>query len=283
MEPLITIAIPTRNRPNFLQQSLESVLNQTYKNTRILVLDNNSETDLLPIINKSNDNRVSLVKNSKDIGIIGNWNKAIELCTTKYLSIFHDDDIMLPEFINKSINALENNPTVGFSYSHANKVDENLNYMSLWSPLFPKEGLIDGIDYVLYTIERGCCITIAPTVVIRKSVFDSVGKFKDNLCFNSFDFNMWLRIANSFDIYFINEILVNYRIHKGQMSENYWRSHEKAKGRLATIFELQEAIFLVLSRKDIFLDEKQIELLNTKFKDNNKLAAHYARILIDDL
>lgn len=283
MEPLITIAIPTRNRPNFLQQSLESVLNQAYESLRVLVIDNNSEMDMSPIINKFSDSRVSFVKNSENLGIIGNWNKAIELCRTEYLSVFHDDDIMLPQFISRSIDALENNPTVGFSYSHANKVDESLNYISLWSSLFPGEGFIKGTDYILYTIKQGCCVTIAPTVVVRKNVFDSVGKFRDNLCFNSFDFNMWLRIANKFDVYFVNEVLVNYRVHEGQMSKTYWRSHRKAKGRLATMFELQEAISLLLDRKDISTDQKRVDFLNTKLKENNKLAAHYARMLVDNL
>lgn len=283
MKPIITVVIPTYNRPKFLYQSLASVLNQKFTNMQILILDNNSNVDLLPIIHRFKDKRIRFIKNSKNLGIICNWNKAIDLCKTKYLAIFHDDDIMLPDFINNSINVLENHKSVGMSYAHANKVDKNLNYLSLWSPLFPKEGLIKGLDYIFYTVKQGCCITIAPTIVFRRSIFNKIGKFNDNLCFNSFDFNMWLRIANYYDIYFINKVLVNYRIHKNQMSETYWRANKKIKGRLATILELQEAISLLLNHKSIVINKKQVNFLKNKFRENNKLASMYARTLIKDL
>jgi len=283
MKPIITIFIPTRNRLRFLYQSLSSVLKQKFTNMKIIVLDNKSNIDLSPMINKFQDERIQLIKNPKNLGIIGNWNKAIDICKTKYLAIFHDDDIMLPDFIGTSINALEKNKSAGMSYTHANKVDQNLNYLSLWFPLFPKGGLIKGLDYIFYTIKQGCCVTIAPTMVFRRNIFNKIGKFNDNLCFNSFDFNMWLRIANNYDVYFINQVLVNYRIHKNQMSETYWRAHKKAKGRLATILELQEAILLLLDHKNIINNKKQVNFLKNKFRENNKLISSYARILIKDL
>lgn len=277
---LITVAIPARNRPEMLYQSLESVLNQTYKDMRIVVLDNDSEVDIKSVVESFKDERVEYIRNKENLGIIGNWNKAVEICKTKYLSIFHDDDVMEPTFIEKAVNVLEANSSAALSYCYANKVDPDLKYISLWSNLVPHSGLISGQEYIDYTIEKGCCITIAPTVVVRKSVYDDIGLYKDEICFNSFDFNMWLRIANKYDIYFIDDILVKYRIHEEQMSQTYWWSDKKAKGRLATMLELLKVIALELGKG--ISSEKRL-FLSDKVQEYNKLASEYARILVERL
>lgn len=280
MKVLITVAIPTYNRPHYLKQCLKSVVNQSCKNLVIVVLDNHSKDNLSSIIESFNDPRIIYIRNKKNIGIIENWNKAIKLCKTKYLSIFHDDDIMHPSFIEESIKVLEKNKMIGFSYCNANKVDEKLNYLMPWSPFKQKGGLIDGKKYIIKTIERGCCLTIAPTIVARKKAYDEAGWFNDHLCFNSFDFNMWLRIANKFKVFFINKTLVDYRIHHQQMSDTYWRLNEKAKGRLATMIEIQNAIYLLINKNQ---KTNQLKFLTKKMKKNNAFLSYYARILIKDL
>src|ERR1035437_851450 len=100
MKKLVTIIVPTKNRSILLKDSLDSIYSQTYKNILIIVLDNNSKEWKLnkKIVDSYRDKRFKYVKNKKDLGIIGNWNKAISLCKTEYLSIFHDDDVMLPDF-----------------------------------------------------------------------------------------------------------------------------------------------------------------------------------------
>jgi len=179
--------------------------------------------------------------------------------------------------------ALDNNPTAQISYTQANKVDPQLQYLSIWSELYPKEGLMSGDDYLMYTIDKGCCITIAPTVVFRRSAFDLVGRFLDELCYNSFDFNMWIRIANRFDIYFIKQILVNYRLHDKQMSKEHWFTKGYPTGRLATMFELIKACCLKLEDDEIKNDPEKQNYLLRKISLFNKQASEYARTLIAGL
>jgi GT2 family glycosyltransferase len=274
------VAVPTHNRPEYLMQSLQSIIDQSYKNISIIVLDNCSDPKykIEDLVNSFGDKRIRYKRNTMNIGIIGNWNRAIELCDTKYLSIFHDDDLMKTDFIEKSINALENNLTAAFSYTQANKVDSTLRFVSLWSENILGEGLIKGEDYLKYTIKKGCCITIAPTVVVRKEIYDNVGLYQDELCFNSFDFNMWIRICQQYDVYFINEALVDYRIHDKQMSQTYWWSEHKCKGRLATMFEVQKALSYLI-KSDKITNDRSSEYL----EKYTKLASEYARKLISDL
>jgi len=282
-KPILTVAIPTRNRPEYLRQSLDSVLNQDFQDRRIIVMDNAPDIDVKDLVEDLGKGEVDYVKFDENLGVIGGWNRAIEACDTKYLSIFHDDDVMLPGFLTKSVNALEENPTAMMSYTQANKVDPKLNYISIWSDLYPNEGLIKGQDYLSYTIEKGCCVTIAPTVVLRRDVFDKVGLFTDELCYNSFDFNMWIKIANEFDLVFTKEILVNYRLHEKQMSKEHWFTKGYPTGRLATMIELIKGVSLLLQKEDIKKDVDKTTFLVHKIMEFNKAAAGYAKNLIQGI
>lgn len=283
MQNLITVAIPTYNRPDFLRQSLKSVVDQSYKDIDILVLDNCSTMNIKNVVDGFSDSRIRYVRHGKNLGIIGNWNSAIAECETKYLSIFHDDDVMHSRFIEKSITMLERYQSVGFLYAQANKVDKNLEHISIWSDLHPHEGLVSGYDYLRYTVDEACCVTIAPTVVFVADVFKKVGIFNDSLCFNSFDFNMLIRIAGAFDVYFMKEVLVDYRIHEDQMSEVYWRTQEKAKGRLATMLELYNALCFLHEIAKTRNDQCEIDYIMEKVSYFTKMTSQYARILIKDL
>ncbi|MBI2326005.1 glycosyltransferase family 2 protein [Candidatus Collierbacteria bacterium] len=279
----LTVAIPTKNRPEYLRQSLASVMQQDFNDKKIVVIDNASDVEIKPVVDEIGKREVEYVRNENDLGIIGNWNKAIELCQTPFLSIFHDDDVMLPGFLSKSILALEKNPTAMMSYTQANKVDPQLNYISIWSELFPNEGLIRGSDYLMYSIKKGCCVTIAPTVVLRRNVFEKVGLFTDELCFNSFDFNMWIKIADKFDLVFIKEVLVNYRLHEKQMSKEHWFTKGYPTGRLATMMELIKAVSLMMQKEELKTDTQKQIFLREKIAKFDKLAAGYARNLIPGL
>lgn len=282
-ETRLTVAIPTKNRPEYLRQSLASVMRQDFNDKKVVVIDNASDVEIKPVVDEIGKGEVEYVRNENDLGIIGNWNKAIELCRTPFLSIFHDDDVMLPGFLSKSILALEENPTAMMSYTQANKVDPQLNYISIWSELFPNEGLIRGSDYLMYSIEKGCCVTIAPTVVLRRDVFKKVGLFTDELCFNSFDFNMWIKIADKFDLVFIKEVLVNHRLHEKQMSKGHWFTKGYPTGRLATMMELIKAASLMMQKEEIKTDTQKQTFLREKVAEFDKLAAGYARNLIPGL
>ncbi len=281
--PIITVVIPTRNRPDYLKQALQSVLGQDFQNKRIVVIDNAPDIVAQTVVEEIGGGQVEYIKFDEDTGIIGGWNRAVEICDTKYLSIFHDDDVMLTGFLSKSVTALEANPSAMMSYAQANKVDSQLNYISIWSDLYLRKGLIRGGDYLMYIIQNGCCVTIAPTVVFRRSVFDKVGMFIDELCYNSFDLNMWIKIANRFDIFFLKEILVHYRLHEKQMSQKHWFTKGYPTGRLATMMELIHATQLLLKKECIISDPKRQRFLINKISEFNKLASGYARSLISGL
>lgn len=275
---LLQVFIPTRNRPNFLKDSLESVANQDFPNLDITILDNCSDN---PKKNRklAEYYGAKYVLNKRNLGIIGNWNKAVDMCRAKYISIFHDDDVMLPDFLKLSVTMLEKHPDTGFCFSSTIKVDTNLKEIGPWSLYSPVRSKISGKKYIDDTLSNGCCLSIAPSIVYRLNAFKKTGLFESRICYNSFDLNLILRIAMHYNVCYVNTPGVLYRIHKKQMSQTYWWSEDKAKGRLATMLELQNANTFFL--QDNLIRNKAFYLKNiNKF---NLLAAEYARKLNPDL
>jgi glycosyltransferase involved in cell wall biosynthesis len=278
----LTVVIVTKDRKKFFKKSLESVLSQNYQDFKLLILDGGKKQPVESLIERKKSEREIFYEKIDCKDIIEAWNFAVSKCETEYISIFHDDDVMHSDFLDKSMEALLANPNVGMSYTQANKVDEKGEFISLWSENCVDEGVVEGFDYLWQTIKFGCCITIAPTVIVKKEVYNKVGPYADEFCFNVFDFNYWIRVAREYSLHFIAEPLVDYRVHTGQMSQTYWWD-KKAKGRLATMFELQNAITILLTNFREKLSSKEVSLLIRKAQDFNKEASRYSRDLVPGL
>src|SRR5687768_1095824 len=115
--PKVTVALLTRNRPALLRLALQSVLAQRDVELSVIVLDNASADDTPDVARAfaAADARVTYVRHESDIGIVRNWNRGIELACARspLVSIFHDDDVMLPGFLAESARALQAHPTAG--------------------------------------------------------------------------------------------------------------------------------------------------------------------------
>lgn len=249
-KPLVTVAIPTYNGEKFIAEAIESVLGQTFTNFELVVVDNASTDKTAKIVCSFSDPRIKYFRNKRNIGMIKNWNRAVKLSQGKYLLILGDDDKLKPKFLEKSVVVHQKYPSLGFTFTHCNKMDEKGNFIRLWGYEFFKSGYIKGHDYIKFTLENGCCMTNSSTVLLRKKVHEKVGIYKGVYGENTFDFNMWLRIANSYDVFFIDEALVDYRLHPGQVSEIHWRRPEKPTGKLGTYLECFDAIARLLQTKE---------------------------------
>jgi glycosyltransferase involved in cell wall biosynthesis len=116
MSELLTICIPTYNRPGYLEQCLESILAQSFQEYRIVILDNASERDYTPILTRfvDTDRRISYRRYSSNLGAEGHGPVIQEYLQTKYLMVFHDDDLMHPRLLENEVAILEQNADVQF-------------------------------------------------------------------------------------------------------------------------------------------------------------------------
>lgn len=111
-QPLVTVFISCYNRQNFIRESLESVLKQSYKNIEILIIDDCSTDDTLKILAEYQDDRIIILKNSTNMGIPYTRNKGLQNATGKYFAILDSDDICTEDRIEKQVTYLEENQDV---------------------------------------------------------------------------------------------------------------------------------------------------------------------------
>jgi glycosyltransferase involved in cell wall biosynthesis len=238
--PSVTIAIPTYNRSKLLKKSLQSVLAQTHTDLEVLVLDNASLDDTQSVVHALADPRIKYVGSNKNIGLFRNWNRAIKLNRSPYLSILPDDDELLPEFIQQSLAALEASPNAAYSFTKASGIGLDNEPVPL-SGEFPKGGVMSGLE-LLHQFVAGTNWVIRPsTVMIRSSALDTVGPFNTAHSRLSIDLNLYLRMAADFDVVFIAKTLTRNRIHTGQLTQECHRE-AGGTGSLSTLAERTDAV-----------------------------------------
>jgi glycosyltransferase involved in cell wall biosynthesis len=273
---LVTIAIPTFNREKYLRIAMESCLAQKYSALEVLVLDGGSTDNTKSVIQSFSDPRIVYAENKENIGMRRSWNRIISLAKGKYILILGDDDKLHPEYVSETIAVYEEHPDLGFVFTHANKVDINGNYLMRWGYDFTPSGYLFGLDYLFYTIKYGCCLTNSSTMICKKEVYRNVGLYEEEFAKNTFDFNMYIRITARFDVYFLDKVLADYRIHPDQFTEIHWRRKERPTGKIGTYLEILNAIGILLSDRR-FTDVQKKELV---LKRIPKIDGDLAKLLI---
>lgn len=128
--PLITIAIPTFNRPALLKEAIFSALNQSNDGTEyeIIVVDNDPEmeeiTDTKRVIDSFDDEKLLYYKNEANLGMFGNWNRCFELARGKWVALLHDDDLLSDNYI-KEISKLIRRKDIVCLASRFEIIDDN--------------------------------------------------------------------------------------------------------------------------------------------------------------
>lgn len=126
--PLVSIGLPTYNRPINLAQALQCLINQTYQNLEIIVSDNcspNEEVEQLMRGIVKTDARIKYIRQDSNIGAIPNFNFVLEKATGKYFAWAADDDLCEKDFVEKLVNFMEKHPEVVLCGCDVQSIDEN--------------------------------------------------------------------------------------------------------------------------------------------------------------
>lgn len=197
---LVSVIIPTYNRANLIQQSVKSVLNQTYNNFEIIIIDDGSSDNTEEVINKLNDNRIRYIKHAVNKGASAARNTGIREAKGKYIAFQDSDDHWLPDKLEKQVKRIENTPdhvgAVFGGYWIIGKGNEKR--------YFPEQVIKDG--NIFHTLLKGNVVGM-PVVMIKKICFDKVGYFNETLPALE-DWELLLRISRDYEFLYINEPLV---------------------------------------------------------------------------
>lgn len=196
------------NAEPYIEESVQSILNQTFEDFELLVIDDGSTDNSLEIVESIPDPRIRIIRNEVNKGLIYSLNLGVKLAEGEYIARMDADDISTPDRFAKQVSFLDNNPNVGI-------VGSNFRFFDATDGVHVHpEKSQDIIDSLLMV---GCVIG-HPTVMVRKRILDKVeGPYEPEYKFAE-DYRLWSRFIGKTEFHNIQEILLNYRIHDGQVS-----------------------------------------------------------------
>lgn len=236
MKNKITVAIPCYNAEKYIRKTIQSVLNQTYKNLNLIIVDNNSKDKTLKVVKEFRDKRIKIYKNKKNIGMFQNMNKCIKLCKTKYLKILAADDLLEPSCLKKHVKILEKYPSVNLIFN-TNKIINEQGDRVIVRKYFNKNKKINGGVLINLILKTGRNPIGEPSNVSFR--MNPIIKYKLN--FNtSFkyvsDLDLWIKLLKHGSTFYINEVLSSFRLHKTGATTYLFKKAIKEHSKIISLY-----------------------------------------------
>ncbi len=223
---LISIVMPVLNGEKYIEETINSVLLQTYKRFEFIIVDNGSIDNTLQIIKKYKniDNRIKLFENKKTKSVAKSRNFAISNSKGDYVAFIDSDDLWVKDKLKLQYTIMNKNKKIHLTYCSYEMIDENSNVISKYKA---KENIT--YDYLLKENVIGCS-----SVMVRKEVLK---KFKFTDEFFHEDMVLWLKLLkNEYTFYGVDAYLLKYRLNKKSRSynkllasKNRWNIYRKSE------------------------------------------------------
>ncbi len=222
MKPEISIIMPSYNYERFIQKAINSVINQTFTNWELIIIDDGSKDSSIDLIKQYDDNRIVFLE-QKNKGVSYTLNKALSLSQGKYICFLDADDKYHPHKLEKQLDFMVSGydivTTMVEAINENGMSSEAEHFTKLWNNFDKTE--IFNKDVIFHFLERN--YICKSSVMIKKSFFDHYGTFNVKLI-TAYDLDLWLNMLKTARITRIDEILTYYRWHgKNETSKNNTR------------------------------------------------------------
>jgi glycosyltransferase involved in cell wall biosynthesis len=205
--PLVSVLMPVYNGEKYLRPAIESILNQTFTDYEFIIINDGSTDSSEEIILSYKDPRIKYVRNEKNIKLIATLNKGLDLCRGEYIARMDADDISYPNRFETQVKFMSANPEYGLCGTNID-ID---NYDHSWVRL----GDIEFTRFCFLFHNPVCHpTTFIRTSVIRKFKLDYPAEY-----IHAEEYILWLRIMDHSKCINLDEKLLNYRMHTGQVSQ----------------------------------------------------------------
>lgn len=218
MKAIVSVIVPTFQRSDKLPDAINSILNQSYKNVEIIVVDDNDpdskyrkETEI--VMNKYMEQGVIYLKQDKNKGACASRNIGIQSAQGEYIGFLDDDDIWLNNKLEKQLNVFENNEfkQIGIVFCRRYSFDLEGNRLEKRKLKLPRGWIFNELLTHNYIS--------TPVALVKKRCFENVGLFDENFKSRQ-DHDMFLRICQKYQADFVDESLVGMLVHPIRISRN---------------------------------------------------------------
>ncbi len=234
MNPLVSICIPVYNGQQFIKDCIESILNQTFDDYEIVVVDNDSSDSTCEIIESFNNKRIRLIRNSRNIGMEANWNKSLQLARGELIKLLCADDIIYPNCVSSQVDILQCpiNFDVSLVTGLRNILRKNGQILIKSRGLRGISGKISYAQIVKLIFKYGTNPIGEPaTVMFRKKDFLKIGRFSAHRPY-LIDLDFWIKLLGLGMLYVLPSTIAGFRISESSASVSMSNSQAQEFGFL---------------------------------------------------
>ncbi|MEH2411302.1 glycosyltransferase family 2 protein [Nostoc sp.] len=260
-QPLVSVIIPTYNRPEYLKQAIASAIKQTYQNIEIIISDNCSSENPQALVASFGDSRIKFWRHQQNVGMLANQQHGFKMARGKYVASLHDDDIWNEDFLVKLVPLLEANSELIIAFCDQYIIDANgiINDAGTEENTrgYKRDKLTPGVHQPFYKIGLvDKSIPTAASCVIRNNFIDwdsipsEVGGMWDL-------YLTYLCCISGYGAYYYPQRLTRYR------------AHEQTDTMLSGSRDMQAKIRKAKSEMfcyQVFMEEARLQQFRTYFK-----------------
>ena len=248
----VTVVCSCYNHSGFVIESIQSVLNQSYKNIQLIVVDDFSTDDSVAVIENfiANFSEIIFVKNTSNFGLTKSVNQAMKLARGDFFIDLAADDILLPNCIETQLKAFQTSQLTNLAivYGNAELISEKGTHLSYYFDVDAQNKIIETIPTgnIYAAVIGSKTIICSVSSMVKKSVFDALNGYDENLSYEDFDF--WIRVSRSYNIDYIDAIVMQKRILPNSLYASFFKS--KNKQGYSTHLILKKAFQLNQNKKE---------------------------------
>jgi GT2 family glycosyltransferase len=280
--PKVSVIVPNYNHAKFLEQRIQSILDQTFQDFDLTYLDDASSDDSNAVFAKFDcQPRIKAIYNDRNSGSpFKQWNKGVRATSGEYIWIAESDDVADPHLLETLVQLLDRNPNVGLAYCQSRQIDRNNLVLlptlrhwaedlseSRWSHDFVANGIAECQQHLLFNNN----IPNASAVLIRRSVYEEIGGAEESMFFAG-DWMTWMRILLKSDIAFSAQILNSFRTHNSSVSSQSFFSETGIYEHLLILDVIQDSIEIPASRLLELQKQSICKWIDLTFKSENMIS-----------
>jgi glycosyltransferase involved in cell wall biosynthesis len=255
---MVTVLMSVYNGEKFLEEAIESILNQTFSDFEFLIINDGSTDNSVKIIESFEDSRIRLINNEKNLKLIASLNKGVSLAKGKYIARMDCDDISMPDRLEKEVKYLESNQEYGLVGTWYTVIDGE--GVEKYNRSYPSNN-----ELIKLFLSLNCPLAhgsiMGKTELFKQNAYGS----KEHYAVE--DYELWVRMAKTTKIHNIPEYLFKYRI--------YGESFSDSKTQLMYDQTLEMSKKLYIKNKNQYKELIKKQILEDGYKEEKEEAVVY--------
>ena len=254
--PLVSIICLCYNHERFVVESLNSVLNQTYKNVELIIADDDSPDQSKQTIQSwlKNHPDIRFISNETNLGNTKTFNKALQFAKGDYIIDLAADDILLPDCVEKQINTFLSSElnNLGIVYGNAEIISENSTHIGYYYEVNAEQKALKkpaSGDIYLAMLSQSSMICSVSSMV-KREVLEQLNGYDENLAYE--DLDLWIRTSRNYNFEFIDSVLIQKRELENSMGNQFYKKFNSRTKKInhTSYLVIKKAIALNKTRQE---------------------------------